>query len=215
MAVILLLYAITIPAIAAGEVVPLAIAQQQEEDETSLDEDLAGSIISYVLDGGSENEKEVTSDANDSENVQDAMDTATKDSSQEQDINQDDISTFGDDTADLDVANVGVPIAIPINVGVIEEEPLIPMSPPAIDDAVLPEDDIVFCVDAIFETNGRNDVTVCFITQSECEEFRENPFFRGTPLELTSECYRLDAPPAGCEPIEGMEELLCVIITDT
>lgn len=54
---------------------------------------------------------------------------------QEEDVDQDHASVFGDDTADLDDANVAIPIAIPINVQEVEEVVEEP-EPPAEEDTI-------------------------------------------------------------------------------
>jgi hypothetical protein len=100
---------------------PAALQPAIAQEETSLGEEegLAGDIISDMLD-----------DAEDESN-QDATNTAAEDSNQGQTVDQDDISIFGDDTADLNAANVGVPLGIPIDVEEEEEEPSIPTAPPS------------------------------------------------------------------------------------
>jgi hypothetical protein len=115
---------------AAVEVaLPPAIAQE----ETSLgeEENIAGSIVSNVL-GGSGNDNddddENGSGAVDDESNQDATVTATIDPpNQEQDLDEDNVGEFGDDTTDLHDTNVAVPIATPNNV----EEESAATSPPA------------------------------------------------------------------------------------
>jgi Ca2+-binding RTX toxin-like protein len=118
----------------AGVVIipPSAFAQ---DNDSSFGEDLSSSILSNVLqDEGGDGSGSDASDnhASDTENAQDATNTATEDSNQGQDVNQDDISTFGDDTANLGGANVAVPLGIPIDIEeVIEEEqpPTTPTTP--------------------------------------------------------------------------------------
>jgi hypothetical protein len=101
-------------ALHAALIPPSAIAQEDDEDEN-----LASVIVSEVLDDGG------SGDAED-ENVQDATNAATEDSNQEQDVDQDNVGEFGDETAtidqDADAVNVAVPIAIPINVQLEEDE---------------------------------------------------------------------------------------------
>ena len=93
-------------ALPAEAVVPSAIAQEDNY------ENLASSIVSEVLKGG---------DADDDETDQDSTNTATLNPNQDQTVDQDDTVIFGDDdNADLDAANVAIPIAIPIS---IEEVP--------------------------------------------------------------------------------------------
>ena len=101
--------------------IPLAIAQ--EEEIPSLDEDLARSIVSDVLDGGDD---QINGDTN-AETNQDSTDTATIGPNQEdQTVDQTDFNEFGDNTA----------ISIDVNK---DEQP----TPPP-DDA-LPSEDVVFC----------------------------------------------------------------------
>ncbi len=81
----------------------------------SLDEDnLASSIISEVLEDGN----------TDDETDQDSTNSATVNinPNQDQTLDQDNVSEFGDDTGDLGSVNVDVPIAIPINLDIPEEE---------------------------------------------------------------------------------------------
>jgi hypothetical protein len=92
-----------IPAAAA---VPSAIAQEEN------DESFASSIVSEVLKGGDAED--------DDETNQDSPNTVTPNPNQDQTVVQDDTVIFGDDNADLDAANVAIPIAIPIS---IEEVP--------------------------------------------------------------------------------------------
>jgi hypothetical protein len=77
--------------------------QQFAQEEN--DENLAGSIVSEVLKGG---------DADDDETDQDSTNTATPKPNQDQTVDQDDTVILGDDNADLDAANVAIPIAIPL-----------------------------------------------------------------------------------------------------
>jgi hypothetical protein len=147
----------------AATMVPSAIAQEEEDDissSSSEDENLASGIVSEVLDTGG------SGDAED-ENAQDATNAATEDSNQGQDVDQDDISTFGDDIADLDDANVAVPLGIPINVQleeIVEEEEEAAMPPEE-----EPPEFVAFC----FQASGESFIR-CFNTSEECagaEEF--------------------------------------------
>jgi Ca2+-binding RTX toxin-like protein len=108
-------------ALPAAGVVPAAIAQEDDDE----DENLASSIVSEVLDN--------SGDAEDESN-QEATNTAAEDSNQEQVVNQEDISTLGDDTADVTgnqrEANIAVPLAIPLDIDVTEEAPPTPPPPP-------------------------------------------------------------------------------------
>jgi hypothetical protein len=97
-----------LPAAAAAAVIPSAIAQEEN------DENLAGSIVSEVLKGG---------DADDDDDTdQDSPNTATLNPNQDQTVDQDDTVILGDDNADLDAANVAVPMAIPISVEEVPPE---------------------------------------------------------------------------------------------
>lgn len=166
----------------AAMIPPSAIAQ--EEDDTSLDdeENLASGIVSDVLEDGN---------AAEDESNQDAVNTASEDSNQEQDVDQDDISTFGDDTADLDDANVAVPLGIPINIQLEEETPT---TPPPPDDGGLPPDFVAFCLLSNIVTNP-----LCFDTSEECETAQE--FLRSGAEEEEEE----DDPII--EECDGVEEL--------
>lgn len=86
-------------ALPATAVVPSAIAQEDN------DENLTSSIVSEVFKGG---------DADDDETDQDSTNTPTLNPNQDQTVDQDDTVIFGDDNADLDAANVAIPIAIPL-----------------------------------------------------------------------------------------------------
>jgi hypothetical protein len=113
-----------IPAVVAA---PAAIAQQ--EDTSLGEEDLAGGIVSDVLDGGDEDDEENGDAAADTENDQDSTNTATVNPNQDQIVDQGSTNTFGDNTADLTAdllaANVAIPIAIPISVE--QEQPECPI----------------------------------------------------------------------------------------
>jgi hypothetical protein len=150
MPLVLLLFTImcALPATTGAAMIPSAIAQEDDD----VDENLASSIVSEVLDGG---------EAED-ENSQDATNTANEGSNQGQDVDQDDISIFGDDTADLDDTNVAVPTAIPIDIQkeeVVEEE-----APTATPPEGEPPEFVAFCVasPAFF-------TFLCFDTLEECE----------------------------------------------
>lgn len=105
----LVLMILALMSILPAAMVPSAIAQEDDDDEN-----LASSIVSDVLEDGS-------SDA-EGESNQDAANTATEDSNQEQDVDEDNVGEFGDDAADLDDANVAVPLGIPVNVQLEEEQ---------------------------------------------------------------------------------------------
>ena len=113
-------------ALPAAGAVPAATAQ---EEDTSLGQDLAGSIVSDVLDNGDDGK--ANGDASDDIN-QDATVTATVNRNQEQNGNEDNVGEFDDTTsltAEQHPGNVGVPIAISIDTA--EEET--PTPPPPAD----------------------------------------------------------------------------------
>jgi hypothetical protein len=148
---------------------PAAFAQQEEtslgEEEEEEEENFARSIVSDVL--GSDNNDnengESNSEATDDESNQEvATNTAAEDSSQGQTVDQDDISTFGDDTADLEDANVAVPLGIPIDIQleeVVEEEAPTP-TPPEEEE---PPEFVAFCYE--FALGGLH----CYDTLEECQ----------------------------------------------
>jgi hypothetical protein len=110
--------------LSAVVVVPPPSAIAQEDDDVD-DENLASSIVSEVL----EDDDNGSSDVED-ENVQEAANTATEDSNQQQGVDEDNVGEFGDDSADLEDANVAVPIGVSINVlEEVVEETLTPPSP--------------------------------------------------------------------------------------
>jgi hypothetical protein len=169
---------------AAAAVIPSAIAQ---EENASLGEDLAGGILSDVLDGG---------DAVGNENVQDATNTATINPNQEQDLDQTDFNVFGDETADLiqdqSQANVAVPIGIPVNVEEEEEIVVTPTTPPSLpDDGGLPPEFVAFC-------HGLDGRIACYDTLEDCEEVGE---LLGVQCEGVETVPQL---PCDCEVIEIM-----------
>jgi hypothetical protein len=89
---------------------------------TSLGEEIAGGITYAILEGGCGNDEEKGEDA-DSEIVDhDSTNTATVNPNlEDQTVTQDDPTIFGDKTVDLDEGNVGVPLAMRINVDIDEE----------------------------------------------------------------------------------------------
>ena len=170
--------------------VPAAIAQE----DTSLDEDLVGGIISNVLDG---DDDEGNGDADDAEIDQDSTDTTTTVSSNQEDQTVDhDTVIFGDNTADLDDTNVDVPMNV-------EEGPSTP--PP--DDRLQPEE-VAFC----FEPNLPRGF-FCFDSLEECEIAEEQV---GSAEELlgsvNSGCERFETPPPGalsCSALDGGQNIKC------
>jgi hypothetical protein len=172
----------------AAMVPPSAIAQEEDDD----DENIASSIVSDVLEDGS-------SDAEDESN-QDATNIAAGDSNQEQDVGEDNISDFGDDTADLDDANVAVPLGIPVNVQVEQqEEP----------DEVLPPEEqpefVAFC----FERENIDPSIHCLDTPEDCAiaaAVAEDVF--GDVINPNSPCEGVETLPTefwNCEVIQNGE----------
>lgn len=182
MPLVLMIFALM--SILPAAMIPSAIAQ--EEDDTSLDdeENLASGIVSDVLDGSGNAEDE---------NDQDAANTASEDSSQEQGVDEDNVGEFGDDEADLDDANVAVPLGIPVNVQ-LEEEVVVEPEP---DNGELPpeDEDVFFCLEDI------DFGVLCFNTLDECE-FVED-LFSGF---IISDCDEFETPPSGaaiCRVVDG------------
>lgn len=162
--------------------IPSAIAQE----DTSLEEDLVGGIISNVLDG----------DADDAEVNQDSTDTETVSSNQEDQTVDHDTVIFGDNTADLDETNVDVPLNA-------EEGPSTP--PP---DGRLSTEEAVFC----FEPDLPRGF-FCFDTLDECEIAEERV---GSAEELLgsviSGCERFETPPPGalsCSVLDEGQNIRC------
>ena len=179
MPLVLMIFALmcTLP---AAMVPPSAIAQEENDED---DENLASSIVSDVLEDGS-------SDAEDESN-QDATNTATEDSNQEQDVDEDNVSEFGDDAADLDDTNVAVPLAIPIDIDVIEEAP--PITPPEEEEE--PPEFVAFC-------HGLDGRIACYDTLEDCEEVGEL---------FGAQCEGVETVPelaCNCEVIEFMGVLI-------
>jgi cytoskeletal protein RodZ len=153
----------TLPA--AGATVPAAIVQ--EEDTSSLDEDLARNIVSDVLDGGDD---EVNDDAADAEiDDQDSTDTATVNPNQEdQTVDQTDFNEFGDNTATNVDADRQTESNVAVSIDVNEEQ----------------GGGVVLC----YQRQG--DERVCFNTQEQCElALAEDE------LSTTSHCERFETLP--------------------
>ncbi|MDQ3854312.1 MAG: hypothetical protein M3299_15960 [Thermoproteota archaeon] len=121
-----------IPAAVGAMLPPSAFAQQEETSLGDKEDNLAGGIVSDVLDGdaGEDEEWENDGDAEDEFN-QDATVTATIGPNEGQDVNEDNIGEFAHDTPNLDDANVAAPNATPIYVEENEEESSTATSPPA------------------------------------------------------------------------------------
>src|SRR5919109_5556895 len=105
-----LVCAIIPAAVGAMLLPPSAFAQQEETSLGDKEQDLAGGIVSNVLDGdGDENEEcENDSDAEDEFN-QDATVTATIGPNEGEDLNENNVGGLGDGTYNLDDANVAAP----------------------------------------------------------------------------------------------------------
>jgi hypothetical protein len=121
-----------IPAAVGAMLPPSAFAQQEETSLGDKEDNLAGGIVSDVLDGdvGEDEEWENDGDAEDEFN-EDATVTATIGPNEGQDVNEDNIGEFAHDTPNLDDANVAAPNATPIYVEENEEESSTATSPPA------------------------------------------------------------------------------------
>jgi hypothetical protein len=170
----------TLP-VAAGAV-PTAIAQDDDEDVSLLDdENLATGIVSNVLDGGSGDNDD---DNNEEENGASA---AAGDDSNTQ------IAVPVTDQATL-ALNEGV------DVDVAQEE--IRTTPPSEDDELPPEDeDVFFCLE------DRDFGVLCFGTLDECE-FVE-ALFVGF---IVSECEEFETPPSDaqiCTVVEDPLDISC------
>src|SRR5919106_594164 len=152
----------TLPA--AGATVPAAIVQ--EEDTSSLDEDLARGIVSDVLDGGDD---EVNDEAADDEIVdQDLTETATVNPNQDQTVDQTDFNEFGDNTATNLDADRQTESNVAVSIDVNEEQ----------------GGGVVLC----YQIQG--DERVCFNTQEQCElALAEDE------LSTTSHCERFETLP--------------------
>jgi hypothetical protein len=108
----------------------------QDNDNTqtqvgAIDQDIAQGIVdgddsakSKSESGDAKKYSTSSSSSGDAANVNDQLAENNADLTQDQSqtVDQDNTATFGDDTADLDAANVAVPIAVPINVDENEEE---------------------------------------------------------------------------------------------
>jgi hypothetical protein len=197
--VTLLLCAVIISA-AAGVAPSFVIAQQQEEEDTSLgEEDLAGSIVSDVLDGSGDNDEEENSDAADAEINQDSTDTATVDPNQEQDVDEDNIGEFGNDTneqmvipvtdQDQGAANLALNEALDVTV---EPRPT-PTTRPPPDDGLEPECSLEITTDKEIYEPG--DVVAITITNTGDEPLEFPDAALGLQIKNvdTGEVFPLDA----------------------
>ena len=147
---------------ATAAVIPSVIAQEEDGDVSlDNDQDLASGIVSEVLDGGDD----------DDENDQDATNTGTVNPNQDQTLDQDNVGEFGDDTGVLDGINVTVPLAVPIDIDIIEEAPPITPTPPEEEE---PPEFVAFCL----VSSLLPEASLCFDTSEECEiaeEFLDTP----------------------------------------
>ena len=177
-----------VSALPAG--VPAAIAQENG----SSDEDLVGGIISNVLDG--DDDEENSDNADGAEANQDSTDTTTVSSNQEDQTVDHDTVTFGDNTAEIDDTNVGVPINV-------EEGPSTP--PP---DNRLQTEEVVSCFEPELPRGF-----FCFDTLEECEIAEEQAGSAEEVLgSVTSVCERFETPPPGalsCSVLEGGQNIRC------
>jgi hypothetical protein len=166
---VLAMFTLVCTIVPAAGVIPLAVAQV-EEDIPSLDEDLARSIVSNVLDGGSDDGEEVNDGDTHNEIVdQDSMDATIANPIQEDlSVDETDVNEFGDNTAtQLDADQTESNVAVSIDVDEEQE-----------DDG---EDGAVWC----YQRQG--DQTVCFNNPKQCElALSEND------LSTTSHCERFE-----------------------
>jgi hypothetical protein len=197
--VTLLLCAVIISA-AAG-LAPSFVIAQEEEDTSLGEEDLAGSIVSDVLDGG--NDDEENSDAVDAEINQDSTGTAVVDPNQEQDVDGDNIGEFGGDTngqvavpvtdqdqdADQGAANVAINEALDATV---ESRPT-PTTRPPPDDGLEPECSLEITTDKEIYEPG--DVVAITITNTGDEPLEFPDAALGLQIKNvdTGEVFPLDA----------------------
>jgi hypothetical protein len=116
-----LVCAIIPAAVGAMLLPPSAFAQQEETSLGDKEQDLAGGIVSDVLDGHEDEEWENDSDAEDEFN-QDATVTATIGPNEGEDLNENNVGGLGDGTYNLDDANVAAPNSTAIYVEESKEE---------------------------------------------------------------------------------------------
>ena len=149
----------------AAAAVPAAIAQ--EEQTTSLEEDLASDIVSDVLDGsGNADEEENTDDAaGDDTNTQIAVPVT------DEDQREANLAANLAAQLDLDVANVD------------EEE----QQPPEEE----PPEFVAFCLQA---SDFLGEVPVCFNTSEECERAEE--LLLEVNIDIISDCKGVETLPA-------------------
>jgi len=130
--------------------------------------------------------------------IDDSLEIAGVDAELNQDqsqiLGQDSLGDFGEDNADLDDANVAIPIAVPINVD--EEEEEVVEEP---DDGVPPpEEDAFFCITVA-------EGPACFESLTECQEAADI-------FQTEDECQRFETLPEGaalCTVEEG--QIICQV----
>ncbi len=137
------------------EVVNQSEENEQDDDNTQVqtgadDQDTAQGIVDgndlaeSSLESGDSNKKYSSSSFSDAEyrNEQGADNDRELNQAQDEEVDQDHATIFADDTADLGNANVGLPIAVPINVQKELEEEVTPDEEPPVDEE---EDTIRIC----------------------------------------------------------------------
>ncbi|MDQ5842490.1 MAG: hypothetical protein M3286_03270 [Thermoproteota archaeon] len=171
---------------------PSAIAQQ-ERISSDDEEGLVGGIISNVL-AGTENDERNGSDSG-SEADQGSMDTTAPDPNEEgQTVDQEDFTILGDNTAALDHTNVDVP------------------TPMALDAGGKPEESTHLADDFCFEQNLPREF-FCFDTLEECETGEESVSGAEEILgSVVSGCKGFETPPPdalSCSIPEGGQVIRC------
>ena len=176
------------------EVVNQSEENEQDDDSTQIqtgadDQDTAQGIVDgndlaeSSLESGDSNKKYSSSSFSDAEyrNEQGADNDGELNQAQDEDVDQDHATIFADDTADLDDANVGVPIAVPINVQEELEEVLPPDEEPPVDEEEL----IAVCIQ-VFLPGGEEEFFDRLLTEEEIEalEALGIPVFRETCEEF-------------------------------
>ncbi len=170
-----------------------SVIAQQESISSDDEEGLVGDIISNVLDG-TENDERNGSDSG-SEADQGSMDTTTPDSNDEdQTIDQEDVTILGDNTPALDHTNVDVPTTMALDAGGKAEQ-----SKHLSDD---------FC----FEQNLPREF-FCFDTLDECEAAEDLVMGAEEVLgSIISGCEGFETPPPdafSCSIPDGEQVIRC------
>jgi hypothetical protein len=159
--------------VAAGAV-PAAIAQ--EEQTTSLEEDLASGIVSDVLDGGSDDEND--NEENDSDAAGGDTNTQVTAPITDQDQTTADIAANRAANLDLEVVREQLPTPTPPE----EEEP--------------PEF-VAFCLEITNPEEEVNSFILCFDTSEECAEAQE--FLEDQGFVISMECEGVETFPPGAD----------------